>query len=247
MSSTPPSRPVRSRLWAPLILGVLGTGILIALCVWQIQRLAWKEGVLAELEERLRTTAVELPDSFDPARDEFRRVAMFGAFVQTPGAHGFVDAPLLDSLGKRPGYRIIQPFRTNDGRTIMVSRGWVPLEAKNIEGRAARPIPAPVGETLVVGSLRWPEDPQEPAFGPNDNVWIARNLDAYARVFGAERVLVVAETPSPGPRTPSPSIRPLTTAIVPNNHRGYAITWGLLAATWAAMTAYWGWTRRAAA
>ena len=37
------------RILGPLLIGILGTAVLIALGVWQVQRLAWKEGVLADI------------------------------------------------------------------------------------------------------------------------------------------------------------------------------------------------------
>jgi surfeit locus 1 family protein len=228
------------RLLAPAMLGVAGTATLIALCLWQLQRLEWKEGLIATLEARLSAPPLEgLPAAPDPAVDEFRRVVLTGRFEGERGAHGHPDAPLLATFGQEgAGYRIIQPLTLTDGRKVMVSRGWVPLEAKNEGGRAIRPTPAPDGEVTITGALRWPDDPQSPAYGRNDNVWVARDLNAMRELFGVEPVLVVAETPTPGPDGRAPRPTPLTVDL-PNNHAGYAFTWGLLAAVWASMSALW--------
>lgn len=126
------------RLLAPVLLGVAGTATLIALSVWQVQRLEWKEGLIAELSARLDEPPIALPENPTPAEHEFRRVEITGRFVTEPGSHGHVDAPLLATLDKTAGYRVIQPFETEAGRRVMVSRGWVPLEAKNRNGRATR-------------------------------------------------------------------------------------------------------------
>ncbi|MEL6196341.1 MAG: SURF1 family protein [Pseudomonadota bacterium] len=227
--------PRLRRLVAPVILGVVGTATLFALCSWQLQRLDWKLGIIAVLEERLAADPVALPPQPQAEADEFRRVRVTGRFTAAPGTHGQPDAPLLATLDKQPGYRIIQPFETTDGRRIMVSRGWVPLEAKNESGRAIRPIPVPAGEVTITGALRWPDDPQEPAFGETDNVWIARDLTVYERVFDVEPLLIVAETETPGPATRSPIPQPLTVNLR-NDHLGYAITWGLLGLTWAVLS-----------
>ncbi|MEO1775411.1 MAG: SURF1 family protein [Pseudomonadota bacterium] len=226
------------RAAAPLILGVAGTAALIALCLWQLERLDWKLGLIAELEERLAAPPMALPATPDPAAHEFRRVTVTGRFTGELGAHGQPDAPLLATRDKAPGYRIIQPFETVEGRRIMVSRGWVPLEAKNTGGRAVREIPVPADEVTLTGALRWPDDPQSPAFGPNDNVWIARDLAIYAEVFGVEPLLLVAETETPGPTTRSPIPQPLTVNLR-NPHEGYAITWGLMALAWVMMSGIW--------
>lgn len=98
----------------------------------------------------------------------------------------------------------------------------------------------------ITGALRWPDDPQEPAFGREDNVWIARDLETYERVFGAEPFLIVAETPTPGPETRAPVPTPLGVDIR-NNHFGYAVTWALMAVAWAIMSGLWALSRRRAA
>ncbi|MEM6678726.1 MAG: SURF1 family protein [Pseudomonadota bacterium] len=233
------SRRLR-RILGVAVLGVAGTSVLIALCLWQVQRLEWKLGLIAELEARLSAEPVALPPAPTPDVDEFRRVRVTGRFDGALGSHGQPDAPLLTTYDKQPGYRILQPFTLEDGRRIMVSRGWVPLEAKNAGGRAVVEIPAPEGVVRLTGALRFPDDPQEPAFGEQDNVWIARDLDVMVEVFEVEPVLLVSETPTPGPETRAPLLQPLTVNLK-NDHLGYAITWGMLAAVWAVMSAGLAW------
>ncbi|MEM7497511.1 MAG: SURF1 family protein [Pseudomonadota bacterium] len=222
------------RAIAAIILGVAGTATLTALCLWQLQRLDWKLGLIASLEERLVAEPVPLPAE-PTMEDEFLRVFVTGRFEAQPGRHGFTDAPFLTPRDKRPGYRVLQPFTLEDGRRIMVSRGWVPVAAKNEGGRASLPTPAPAGAVTLTGALRFPDDPQSPAFGPSDNVWIARDLDVMAELFGTEPVLLVSETATPGADGTAPQLQPLTVNLK-NDHLGYAITWGMLAAVWAVMS-----------
>ena len=42
-----------TRVLGPLLLGFVGCLILTSLGVWQLQRLAWKEGILAEMDDLL--------------------------------------------------------------------------------------------------------------------------------------------------------------------------------------------------
>ena len=50
--------------------------------VWQLQRLAWKEGILAEIDGADRGDApVPLPAAPDPARDRYLPVTVTGAFT----------------------------------------------------------------------------------------------------------------------------------------------------------------------
>ncbi len=230
-------RPSSFRRWGMIVTGIAGVLILIGLSIWQIQRLAWKQGVIETLEERLALPPIALPKMFDPQRQEFSRVRIEGEFAAVLGKHGFADAPLLTSrkfVG--PGYRIIQPFDLTDGRRIMVDRGFAPVDTKNVGGVASRPTPAPEGIVEIVGALRWPEVSSDPAFGTNDNVWTARDLSEMGRLFDAERVLVVAETTTAVGDWPKAD--PLRTVDIRNNHLEYAMTWAALAIGWAAMTGF---------
>ncbi|MEL7463584.1 MAG: SURF1 family protein [Pseudomonadota bacterium] len=225
--------------------GVLGVAILVWLCLWQLQRLEWKEGVIAEMETRMAAAPGPLPETFDIDGQEFSRVSLTGRFSGEAGAHGFVDAPLLVTL--RPygaGYRVIQPFTLSDGRRVMVDRGYTPVEEKNEGGAAARPTPAPEGEIVLIGALRWPVSEYEegPAFGARDNVWTGRDLPEMAELFAAEPVLVVLETSTAVGEWPKP--RPLEAVRIKNDHLEYAITWGSLAFVWALMTGWLAFRRR---
>ncbi len=217
--------------------GAVGVTILLGLMSWQIQRLAWKEALIATLEERLAAPPIPLPAAPDQQTHEFRRVALEGRFTAAVGAHGFADAAYLTTL--RPhgaGYRIVQPFETAEGRLILVDRGYAPVAAKNENGRAAITLPAPEGDVALVGALRWPQDADwfsDAGAGPADNVWLTRSLASLAPLWGAEPVLVVAETATATGPWPVPA--PVTVEL-PNDHLGYAVTWGGLAAVWAAMS-----------
>jgi surfeit locus 1 family protein len=217
-----------------------GCAILLGLMGWQIQRLAWKEGLIATLEARLAAAPVAMPEAPDPGRDEFLRVRVTGRFTGATGAHGFADAAWLTTI--RPwgaGYRLVAPFETEDGRLILVDRGFLPVAEKNEAGRAGRPTPAPGGAVTLTGALRWPQAADwfsQAGQGPADNVWLSRDMAALAPLWGAEPVLLVAETATAaeGARWPVP--QPVTVDL-PNDHLGYAVTWGGLALVWAAMGA----------
>jgi surfeit locus 1 family protein len=66
--------------------------ILCSLGVWQIERKAWKEGLIATLDARLNAAPQRLPSDAHLAQDadEFRRVALRVAFV--PGQNALVYA-----------------------------------------------------------------------------------------------------------------------------------------------------------
>ena len=51
----------------PLILGVLGCAALVALGLWQLQRMEWKQAMLAQIQSRIEGPAVPLPETPDPS------------------------------------------------------------------------------------------------------------------------------------------------------------------------------------
>ncbi|MEO0748023.1 MAG: SURF1 family cytochrome oxidase biogenesis protein, partial [Pseudomonadota bacterium] len=46
-----------------LVFGLTGIAVLVSLGMWQVQRLAWKEGVLAQIDARIAALPVALPQT----------------------------------------------------------------------------------------------------------------------------------------------------------------------------------------
>ncbi len=213
------------RLIAPLAFGLGGIAILLALGVWQLQRLAWKEGILAEIAARTEAAPVAIPAAPTEAEHEYLRVAAAGALE--PGElHVYTSAP-----PRGVGYRVIAPFRLEDGRLVLLDRGFVPIADKV----ATRP-PGPI---RVEGSLLWPDETDSFTSPPDreKNIWFARDVPLMAEALGTEPVMVVAaatdDPEGPMPIPPGVNIR--------NDHLEYAVTWFGLAAVWALMTVYLLW------
>jgi surfeit locus 1 family protein len=214
------------RLVGPLAIGVLGCAILIALGVWQLQRLAWKEAILTEIDDRMAAAPVPLPAAPDPERDAFRPVA----------ADGTIGREALRVVWTDDGgaaFRVVSPFASG-GRTVLLDRGIVPADAT---------VPAPPeGPVTVLGSLHWPDE--QDGFTPppetEAGLWYARDVPAMAAKLGAEPILIVAR------EVPGDAVapRPIDTAGIPNDHLEYALTWFALAAVWAGMTAALVWRIR---
>ncbi|WP_170769998.1 SURF1 family protein [Ruegeria lacuscaerulensis] len=213
-----------------LIFGLAGLGVLLSLGVWQVQRLAWKEGVLAEIDSRIAADPVDLPSSVSEDTDKYLPVTISGDME--PGEiHVLVSVKQVGA-----GYRIIQSFSTED-RTILVDRGFVPTTAKLVERLT--------GPMTVTGNLHWPDeiDSYTPEPDIDSNIWFARDVPNLAAALGAEPILLIARSETDPGVTPLP----VDTAGIPNDHLQYAITWFGLALVWAAMTGYFLWRNRAPA
>ncbi len=211
------------RLIVPLVFGIAGVAVLVWLGMWQMQRLAWKEGVLAEIDDRIAAAPIELPQSPDPDTDKYLPVEVTGQF----GA-GILRV-LVSQKQIGAGYRLISPFEMED-RTILLDRGFIRV--------SQTPPAAPPGTVSVIGNLHWPDDRNSstPDNDVSGNTWFARDIVAMAEVLETEPTLVVVKelSQSDTPVTPLP----VDTSGIPNDHLQYAITWFGLAIVWAFMTLY---------
>jgi len=214
-----------------LIVGLGGAAILIWLGVWQIQRLAWKEAIIADINTRIAAAPVDLPASVNRDLDAYLPVTVSGTFEQ-----GEVHV-LVSQKDVGAGYRIITPFVLEDGRRIMVDRGFAVASAKD----AARSD----GPAIVTGNLQWPQETDSftPEADLKGNIWFARDVPAMARTLGTQPVLLVARSSKPPAAGISPL--PVDTARIPNDHLQYAITWFSLAAIWLGMSLFFLRRRRA--
>lgn len=210
---------MRRQIIAVLVFGLGGAAILLGLCKWQLDRLDWKLGIIATLEQRLSADPVPLPAAPDEASDEYRRVTVTGHYL--PG-----EAHVLSSA--QPwgvGFRIVAAYETTDGRRVLVDRGYVPEAQKS----AVRDLP----QVAVAGALLWPDEVTSSTPEPDlaKNFWFGRDPARIGAQLGTEPVMIVAES-NPGEW---PKARPVTVEVR-NDHLEYAITWGSLAAVWLGMT-----------
>ena len=223
----------RSLFW-PTAFTLAGLVVLIGLGSWQLQRLEWKNGLIAMVAARAGGDAVAVPspsdwDSMSVADWEYRPVTLTGTFDHDREIHVFTS--LANPRGKHsgPGYWVIAPLALEGGGTVMVNRGFVPEKAKD---RSTREQGLVAGPQALTGLLRKPE--QRGWFVPeNDvtgNVWYYRDIDAMKKVSGTGRLapfLVDVREPSPPGGLPQPGE---TLLRFKNNHLQYAITWFALAA-----------------
>jgi surfeit locus 1 family protein len=211
-----------------LMLGLAGTGTLIALGVWQLHRLEWKEAIIAGAETMIAADPVPLPATPDPASDRYRAVTLDGGFT---GAEAHV---LTSTREEGPGFLVIAAYETTEGRRILIDRGFVPETEKTT--------PRPARLQKVTGNLNWPDDvtSSTPGYDAGRAIWYGRDLAGIAALLGTEPVLVIARSDTGDGVSP----RPVTTAGFRNDHWQYAVTWFSLAVTWAGMTVFLLWRIR---
>lgn len=222
--------------------------ILVGLGTWQLQRKAWKEGLLATLEERLSAAPVPLPPTVEWSRlsqsgDEFRRVSLTANFLHDREALVYtVGSSLRDGAPSGPGYEVFTPARLANGRIVMVDRGFVP---ENRRDPADRPDGQVTGRVQITGALRWPEIRSvfTPADQPDRNLWFVRDSEAIAAAknLDAAPFYVAQEAPSAPGGWPQPA---RLVPRLPNTHLQYAVTWYGLAFALLVVSLAWLFRRR---
>lgn len=233
-------------LIVPAAVTLVGLAILVGLGSWQIERKAWKEGLLTAIAER----AHEAPGAIAPeatwptwnaATDEFRRVRLSGVFLNDReiALHGLAEERRGDAL---QGFYIFTPLQLAGGATVMINRGFVPTILRDSARRAGG---RPDGRVEVTGLVRAPE--QRGAFVPENDPakaeWYVRDL---GQMIDANRIRRAAPFYVDADGTPNPGGWPRggqTQLTLPNNHLGYALTWFGLAGALVGVFSFYTWTR----
>jgi surfeit locus 1 family protein len=192
------------------IVCVVALGLLIGLGTWQVQRLQWKQGLIARSEAATTLPPVSLGALSRLPDPEFRKAVLSCDFQNQP----FVE---LQSI--------------HDGqagvRLISACEGWLVDLGFVADTVSARPDRQPAAIPGIVAEARKVEAPNGFAPPPEGNRFYARDTAAMSRalgVQGAVRPYVLFATSPAWPQWAElqPSAPP---AAFSNNHLGYALTW----------------------
>jgi len=202
--------------------------LLIGLGVWQVQRLATKRALIAQVEARLSAAPVPAP-----APDRWPAIGTGDAYtrVKASGHWGGGDTYVQAVTDLGPGFWVMTPFLEDRGFVLLVNRGFV-----TTEGRRTTPH-APAGRARVSGLLRLSE-PRGGFLRSNDPTadrWYSRDVAAIAAkrgLQGAAPYFIDADAPT-SPASPRGG---LTVVRFPNNHLQYALTWFAMALLLAGVT-----------
>lgn len=213
------------------VLLVAALGILLSLGTWQVQRLHWKEALLADIAER--TTASPSPISAIEVIAEnggdvdYRTMTASGRFLHDKERHFFA------TFRGRSGFYVYTPLELDDGRLLFVNRGFVPYDNKAPETRMAGQVP---GEVSVTGLSRARLDAKPSMLVPDNepakNIFYWKDLTAMAATveLPADRVLPFFLDADATPVAGGMPEGGVTQIDLPNSHLAYAVTWYGLAA-----------------
>jgi surfeit locus 1 family protein len=233
------------------LLTLTALGVLVALGTWQLERKAWKESLLAELEQKLAAKPTDLPprerwQNLDAGKEEFRHVTFPAEFLPGEEALVYSSGSSLRPDATGPGYFVFSPARLLGGSIVIVDRGFVPEGKQDPKTRTDG---QPTGVVEIAGVMRWPEQRGEftPKDEPDKNLWFARDPAsmAAAKKWGNVAPFYIDQE-APPVRGGLPKVGPLKPTLT-NNHLQYAVTWyGLAIVIFVSALFFWRSRRRAA-
>ena len=216
---------------------------LLALGVWQVQRLQWKQALIERIEQRVHAVPVAAPGKVEwtgikRELNEYTRVQITGRFDHAR------ETLVRASTELGSGFWVLTPMQTTAGFWVLVNRGFV---SAALRAQASRP---DSGNLQVISGLLRLSEPGGSWLQSNDAAsgrWYSRDVQAIAASValdaqpGARGTTQVApyfidagasQDAAAWPR------RGLTVLSFNNNHAVYAVTWFVLAAMVAAAMAY---------
>lgn len=216
---------LRPRWIAFHLLVVAGIIVMINLGFWQLRRLDERQEFNTLIEERYDEPAVPIDDLLQPDTDPddvaWRPVSAAGTYVDEGGI-----LVVNRSQNGRAGVNAVAPLRLDDGRILLVNRGFVPLTFEVAD--------VPAADVTVTGRLR---PTQERRLGqlsdPADGVLAEAqrlDIDRLAPQFDATLVPMYLDLIESSPAEIGPFPEPVIAPdLSEGNHLSYAVQWFIFA------------------
>lgn len=223
-----------SRQWVILtLIALVLIPVMVELGFWQLHRhehrVAQNQRVSKALSaDPVQAEKITSPGHEVPRADLYRRVSAEGRFDTE---HEVVVRRRTNSDDK-VGFHVLTPFVLDDGKVLLVNRGWIPADGPQT---AFPKIPAPPrGRTVVTGRLMADETSAESGIkdvrGLPDRQIMLISSGQQAHSLGKEVLGGYVEQTSPEPAGDTPELidEPDHGSIGP--HMAYAVQWWLFAA-----------------
>ena len=109
-----------------LLFNIFVLSVITLFCVlgtWQLVRLQWKNTLIDQISEGLKSSPVNYSDKI---KVNYQRVVI-------EGTYNFEKQIYLYSLNDKgqPGYDVITPFESLSSENVLVNRGWIKSNLKN--------------------------------------------------------------------------------------------------------------------
>ena len=214
--------------WLVLVCAGIGLAVLLSLGTWQVKRLAWKEGLLATIHERMNAAPKPLAEvaAMEKAGEDidYLAVTATGRFLHDSEQFFFATHKGAS------GWYVYTPLELSDGTgVVFVNRGFVPYDRKEAATRAGGQV---AGELEITGLARAaPGEKPSSVVPDNDlakNVYYWKDLSNMTAQSGFKMSAEVVQLFVDADDAPNPDGLPVggvTMIDLPNNHLQYAVTW----------------------
>jgi cytochrome oxidase assembly protein ShyY1 len=214
--------------WVALVVAVIGFAVACytLLAPWQFGREAQRDAQQQAIDAADATPPVPLAE-LSPAGTgvsagiEWRQVRVTGTYL--PEAETLVRLRVVDGA---PAFEVLTPLRTDDGRQLLVDRGYVPAGSGAAVPEVAA---APTAPVSLVARLR--VDETDPKARPGTvldgkrQVWAADSRAVAAATGTAlEPGYLTLEAGQPGVLQPVPAV-PTAAGSAPFTNFSYALQW----------------------
>ncbi len=194
-----------------------------ALGSWQMDR---RDKAVATVE-RVASNYGQAPISFDEAAsvfEDFKQPREWTPVTMT-GVYATEDTRIVRNrpLNGRPGYEVLVPLKLEDGKTVIINRGWLPIGNNNAGHPDSVPDP-PKGSVDVVARIK-PAEPDVRAGAPEGQL-ASINLSEYQQqleypILTGSYGLLESESP-----TAATAPRPLPKPDIDTGpHLSYSLQW----------------------
>ena len=226
------------RFYFPAALTVVMLAVLLLLGSWQVERLAWKNDLLARIEARQSAQPLLLNGAglrqLTKDKDAYRRARLTGRFGHQTVFWFTQIENKPDGLASpdKVGYHALSPFFLADGTVVLIDRGFVPARLKD------RLPPVATNEQSLDVVLRWPDKRGrfDNADKPQENLFYVRDPQAIGGHWQLAMPAVIGEVVATGSAWPRGG---QTRLSMPNNHLQYAGTWFGLAIVLVIVSGLW--------
>lgn len=237
----------RASTIATITFMIVGIIILCGLGTWQVKRLFWKEALIEKVELRTSLAPVALNDFLNRQilKDNwpYSPVSTKGVYDHSKEVFFFTT-----SIRGRSGWNVNTPMLLENGKYLIVNRGFIPYEMRNPADRLSGQVK---GEQLLSGFVRVPEKEKPNSFFPEN---IPEQREIYWRDYNLmTKLMGKAEGREFVPFFVDADDAPITggwpkggTTIIAfsNSHLQYAVTWYGLALALLGVGGYFLYSRR---
>lgn len=213
-----------------LIVLFSAVALMLKLGTWQLQRLEWKNAMIAEMQAQQDIENANKPLNLDSPVN-FAIGYIEGTFNENVI---LIGPRTLDGVVGRHVYTII---KTNEGKNIAINLGWVPMNED--------PYWADLLPNRFTGYLRNPDTPNSftPANDVQNNYWYSFNAQDFQEYYNVELIedkVLYALSP-----IPASNIQHFEGLPYPRNkHAQYATFWFGMSGLLLGLSGFYIWRQR---